>query len=223
MPKKCPKCQAENPDAGTVCNACGWLLAMPHEPAAAAPGPTGAAAQPPLGPPAEETGHPSEKLLWKGRAAYKSTLDLWLLWCLAGLAAGTLYFWIDPDNSPRIRSLVGVLALVVIFPPGLWLLVKMLWARWATGYRLTEERLFIDRGIISRTTDQTELIRIDDVRVRQGPIDRILGVGDVIVFSTDATDGSLVVRGVKNPTMVAEHIRTHMRRLRKRGLYVESL
>ncbi len=90
-------------------------------------------------------------------------------------------------------------------------------------YRLTDQRLFIEKGILSQTIDQTELIRVDDVRVHKSLVDRVLGMGTIEVLSTDASDRSVTITGVKDAEAVAEHIRVHMRSLRSRSLFVENL
>ena len=102
---------------------------------------------------------------------------------------------------------------------GGWIMARVLRQR----YRLTGQRLFIERGILSQTIDQTELIRVDDVRVRKTVVDRVFGLGSIDVLSTDVTDRTVVMEGVKNADEVAEHVRTRMRALRSRSLFVERL
>ncbi len=94
---------------------------------------------------------------------------------------------------------------------------------WALGYRLTTERMFTERGIISRTIDQIELIRVDDIRVRQTLIDRVFGLGSVDVLSTDFTDRAIIIEGIRDAHQVAEMIRSHMRSARQHSLFIESL
>ena len=83
--------------------------------------------------------------------------------------------------------------------------------------------MFIGRGILSRTIDQAELIRIDDVRIHKSLLNRMTGVGSVELFSTDASDRQVTIWGVQKPEELAESIRDQMRRLRQRSLFVESL
>ena len=64
---------------------------------------------------------------------------------------------------------------------------------------------------------------MDDVRVTQGLVDRIVGCGTVEVISTDMSDARLNLVGVADPDKIAEHIRQCMRTLRKKSLFVENL
>jgi len=81
----------------------------------------------------------------------------------------------------------------------------------------------LERGILSQTIDQTELIRVDDVRVRKSLLDRVFGLGDVEITSTDASDRLVVLEGIRDPDQVAEDIRSRMRSLRKSSLFIENL
>lgn len=90
-------------------------------------------------------------------------------------------------------------------------------------YRLTSQRLFIERGILSQTVDQLELVRVDDVRISKTFLNRIFGTGTVEVMTTDASDRKISLVGVAGPEDVAEAIRTHVRVSRQRSLYVENI
>ena len=129
------------------------------------------------------------------------------------LIAGTVWFG---SASLPYTAVVIMLAVLV---QGIRIAAVIL----GTRYRLTTERLFVERGLIRQTIDQTELIRVDDVRVRKLMVDRILGLGSIDVLSTDQTDPRVVVTGVAEADKVAEMIRRHMRALRRRSLFVENL
>jgi hypothetical protein len=71
--------------------------------------------------------------------------------------------------------------------------------------------------------DQTELIRVDDVRVKKSMMDRLFGLGSVETLSTDQTDRETMIAGIAEPDKVAEAIRARMRTMRKKSLFVENL
>ena len=76
-------------------------------------------------------------------------------------------------------------------------------------YRLTEQRLYVHQGFLTRTSDSIELITIDDVRLVQTLMDRLFngGVGSLVIFNTvDKTDKQLVIKGVDRPREVFEKI-----------------
>ena len=80
---------------------------------------------------------------------------------------------------------------------------------WTIRYRLTDQRLYIHRGLLTRTSDSMELIHIDDVRLVQTLVDRLLngGVGSLIIMcSADKTDKQLVLQGIDEPREIFEKI-----------------
>ncbi|MCH8913270.1 MAG: PH domain-containing protein [Planctomycetes bacterium] len=157
----------------------------------------------------------SEEDLWQGRSSWKFYADLILVAAGWTVIAGIVWF-----TTPRWLGWI-----VVFMALAGWVYVA---GRVAHGmlnyhYRLTTQRLFIERGVLSRTIDQAELIRIDDVRIHKSLMNRMTGVGSVELFSTDASDRQVTIWGVEKPEELAESIRDHMRRLRQRSLFVESL
>jgi uncharacterized membrane protein YdbT with pleckstrin-like domain len=77
------------------------------------------------------------------------------------------------------RLVVGA---VVILALMLWLVVPVL--RWrTTTYELTTRRLKVRGGIVARHGRDIPLARINDVSFQQGPLDRLLGSGRLVVES----------------------------------------
>lgn len=80
---------------------------------------------------------------------------------------------------------------------------------WTIRYRLTDQRLYVHLGLLTRTSDSMELIYIDDVRLVQTLTDRFIngGVGSLIIFcSADKTDKKLVLKGIDKPQEIFEKI-----------------
>ena len=163
-----------------------------------------------------------EEDLWKGRFSAKASshhLFFWFIW-----AAVLVIIWMR--LSPETKE--GAFAFWVVTGAGGVPLLYIIWSimvlKLGTRYRLTTHRLFRERGIISRRMDEIELIRVDDVSVRQNILQRIFNVGVVTVIApTDATEPRLELVGISNPIEVKEQIRTYVRKRRDRSLHVESL
>ncbi len=170
----------------------------------------------------EGAGLGEEREVWRGRMSWKNLAGQWFLW-----GAGTLLLiWLwwrlrTPDSG----AWFGWLVLIVILGAAAAMFVRGALRVYGTHYRLTSQRLFIERGILSRTTDQTELYRVDDVRTHQSLLNRVFGVGDVeLVAPSDPTQPSIRIVGIEGPAAVAEHVRTQSRALRmKRSLFVEQM
>jgi membrane protein YdbS with pleckstrin-like domain len=169
-----------------------------------------------------------EEDIWAGRTDYKHFAGRIALFILCSVFVIVGVFWwrgnVDEGADPKFTfgaallwSLVGIVVCALIF------LMKVAMIVLGHRYRITTQRLFVERGILSQTIDQTELVRVDDVRVFKSVMDRIFHLGTVELLSTDATDTKMVIDGVKDAEKVAEHIRSAMHRLRRRSLYVEHL
>jgi uncharacterized membrane protein YdbT with pleckstrin-like domain len=59
-------------------------------------------------------------------------------------------------------------------------------------YTLTNERLIKESGIFSKSTDEIELFRIKDTKVKSTFFQRLVGYGDIQIISTDITDNFLI-------------------------------
>jgi len=158
----------------------------------------------------------AEKHLWKGRTdvrhfggsilVFVAAAAMLMIATLGWMPAGG-WFW----------------CFVVIVAVGLFGAFRIALRILGTRYRLTTERLFIDRGIIRQTIDQIELIRVDDLRVTKGLIDRVFGLGNVEILSTDFTDKDIKIDGVADADAIAELIRVRMRTARRKSLFIENL
>ncbi len=73
-----------------------------------------------------------------------------------------------------------------------------------TKYSLTEEKLLIDTGVLSKNQEEIRLYRITDFSVRQSLLQRIFGVGDILVSSSDNLQHEFVIREVKKPYDIKE-------------------
>lgn len=90
-----------------------------------------------------------------------------------------------------IRLAVGVGALLAAL---VWFGVPFL--RWRmTTYELTSRRLSLREGVITRSGHDVPLTRISDVAFTQGPFERLLGCGKLIVESA-GEHGQVVLKEI---------------------------
>ena len=76
----------------------------------------------------------------------------------------------------------------------------------ATTYTITNRRLNIKRGIVSREVQETRLERVQNVNYNQSVYQRVMQIGDVD-FDTAATDDyNFVFYGVANPADVVHEV-----------------
>lgn len=73
-----------------------------------------------------------------------------------------------------------------------------------TKYSVTEEKLLINTGFLSKTEEEIRLYRITDFSVKQTLIQRIFKVGNILISSSDNTQGELIICDVKKPYEIKE-------------------
>jgi hypothetical protein len=83
-------------------------------------------------------------------------------------------------------------------------------------YRVTTERVRILTGLLGRNHEDIELARVKDVDWKQGLSERMLGIGDILLNTADATRPQAVLRNVKHPEQVHEIIRRAVLEVRKK-------
>lgn len=99
---------------------------------------------------------------------------------LALIIAATLaVLLLLPKLVLAARLVIGGVALVAAI---IWFAVPLLrW--WTTSYELTNRRLRLRAGVLTRTGRDFPLSRISDVSFAQGLMDRVLGCGRLVVES----------------------------------------
>lgn len=87
-------------------------------------------------------------------------------------------------------------------------------------YELTTQRIRIIRGLLGRSIEEIELVRVRDTSVSQHVGERALNVGDVTVVSNDPRNPEYVLNNIPNPSDVREMIRrATMAEKQRRGLH----
>ena len=78
--------------------------------------------------------------------------------------------------------------------------------RLSTRYTLTNERLKVTKGLLSKSVDEIELFRIKDTKVHQSFLNRLVGIGHIDVTSSDNT-GMIRINNLPKATDRREEIR----------------
>jgi len=121
--------------------------------------------------------------------------------------------------TPSLWSRGGVLALCIL---GAVLVVPIFIGLWIvlvvknTRYTLTSERMMLTTGVLNRKTDNLELYRVTDLTLSQSFFQRLVGIGNIHLVSTDRTTPTLDIRGVRQHTHIADTLRDLSEKLRHR-------
>jgi uncharacterized membrane protein YdbT with pleckstrin-like domain len=102
---------------------------------------------------------------------------------------------------PEVRLLVTLAGLAVA---GLWMIVG--WVRWSsTSLTVTDHRVVLESGILSRESKVIPLDRIQDVSTRQSLSGRLFGYGTVEIDAAGPT-GSELLDHVPDPHQLRDQV-----------------
>jgi len=92
--------------------------------------------------------------------------------------------------------------------------------RRAVRYRLTQQRLEVERGILGRRYESIDLWRVRDVVLEQTLLERMRGVGRITVLSTDQVEPELTVGPVASAKRLYDRLRDAVAAARKEARVV---
>ncbi len=140
---------------------------------------------------------PGERVIFQGHPSWRAILGFYLKGIAIAALAGLLVKLFGADD--------GTVFLIVLVVVGLTVLAGFV-KRVATTYTITDRRLNIKRGIVSREVQETRLERVQNVNYRQSVYQRVMQIGDVD-FDTAATDDyNFVFAGVADPEDVVHRV-----------------
>lgn len=139
---------------------------------------------------------PGEQVIFEGHPSWRAILGFYLKGILVAIVLGVIAKLAFGDGEAFL-VILAILAITVLIG-----FVK----RVATTYTITNRRLNIKRGIISREIQETRLERVQNVNYRQSVYQRLMQIGDVD-FDTAATDDyNFVFTGVADPGEVVHAV-----------------
>lgn len=159
----------------------------------------------------------AEAVLWSGHTS--QWVHFWFYFFCMLLAAGIVVaatVFAPPTG--------GLTYLALVLPAGLW--IVRWWVTKCTTYELTSQRLRIRTGVLNRRVDELELYRVKDYAMEQPFLLRLVGLGNVTMITSDATNPSVLISAIPDVETVREKLRaavqTERDRKRVRELDVDS-
>lgn len=192
----CTKCGRQNSDDAVYCQQCGTLLEPEEETRVAR---RATAAESARDGRSTEIFSVSPTLMFV-KAGYAAAILAALL--LAALIAAVL-----PGVSPWVGVVVGMALLLI---PAFYHFRQKL-----VCYRLTESTVEVDTGLVSRRTQNIPLQRIQDVTVSSTILQRLLGLGDLVIDNASEHGGKIVLKNINSPRKYADLLLRQMHRLER--------
>lgn len=206
----CTRCGEENKDTAVFCRKCGEATGVETE-TRVVPRPASSAEYIPpqqnadlsiqKGAEQEATIFSITPTLLFVKAGYVATAlaALFLVAIASAFAAAIVPVW-----------LAVVLGLLLFAVPGYYHLKQKL-----VRYTLTDSKLEIDSGLISRNTRNIPIRRIQDVTISTNVFQRLLGFGDVVIDNASEEGGKVILKNINSPREHADMMLKQMHRIER--------
>ena len=139
-----------------------------------------------------------ENVMFEGHPSWRAILGFYLKGIVIAAVAGAIAYLVSGHNS-------GTTFLVVLVIIALTILVGFI-KRVTTTYTITNRRLNIKRGLISREVQETRLERVQNVNYNQSLYQRIMQIGDVDFDTAGTGDYDFTFAGVGDPQEVVQRV-----------------
>jgi len=92
----------------------------------------------------------------------------------------------------------------------------------STHYKVTNQRILIEYGIFSKSLQEIDMRSVDDTEFHQTFLERIFGIGEVWIVSTDKITPRVVLHAIHEPRNTRELIRATAYQVSQRQLFTRS-
>lgn len=122
---------------------------------------------------------------------------------LKSFAISTLIIAIIVTVAILTKTNLVVVALIIPVVYALWKYFEIR----STRLRITDQRIIIRKGILNKTTNETELYRVRDSSIEEPVLYRMFGCGNIVLYTTDEADATLRLTAYKKPHWVKDQVR----------------
>jgi uncharacterized membrane protein YdbT with pleckstrin-like domain len=140
--------------------------------------------------------HPGERVIFEGHPSWRAILGFYLKGLLIAVILGVI---------AKLASGSGTAFLVILVVLALTVLIGFV-KRVATIYTITDRRLNIKRGIVSKEVQETRLERVQNVNYSQSAYQRLMQIGDVDFDTAAGDDYNFIFAGVADPGEVVHKV-----------------
>ncbi len=150
-----------------------------------------------------------ERQIWSGSPSQWLNFQAFLLGGIVALliaAAMVVVSSARPEDLGGLKTQeLGALALLLVVD-ALILLKRYLDVRYRV-YEISNQRVRLTRGILSRRTDGLELYRVDDTLLFQPFLLRLIGKGNIQLVTSDRTNPIMLIEAIPQPRWLWDQLR----------------
>jgi uncharacterized membrane protein YdbT with pleckstrin-like domain len=153
-----------------------------------------------------------EETLWRGRPSARVLIGRALA-AVVVLAVGGFITW-GLQAGPIGWTITALTVLVIVIALAIrWIQLR------ATLYAISNQRVIVERGILSKSVEEIDLRYIEDTRFFQSFLERILGIGNVTLVSADKTTPTFVLFHITEPRQIRELVRSQAYQVSQRQVF----
>lgn len=208
----CPDCGRDVSTLATACPHCGR------------PSPSGFA---PIGAPAAGAAPAmEEETLWRGSPSWRVLIAKIALMIVTVIVVPSAAWFIskltaDIEMGGRITKIGWwVTAILLLWQIGAFLFALM--RLQSTLYTITSQRVMFEQGILSKSLNEIDLRSVDDTQFVQSVTERLLGIGNVTLVSSDKALPMTTLHGVHDPRNLREIIRSRAYQVSQRQVFTRA-
>jgi uncharacterized membrane protein YdbT with pleckstrin-like domain len=138
-----------------------------------------------------------EQVIFEGHPSWRAILGFYLKGIVIAAVIGAIAKLVGASSATVFLIVLVIIALTVLIG-----FIK----RVTTTYTITNRRLNIKRGLVSREVQETRLERVQNVNYNQSLYQRIMQIGDVDFDTAGTGDYDFVFVGVADPEKVVQRV-----------------
>ena len=164
----------------------------------------------------------SEEIFYEGAVLHRTFIGehlMYGLFVLFGFGFGVIWGW--GMNKAPFLLWVGLAMMVAGVGASLVRVIKTSSLRW----KITDQRVQTERGIISKNVEVLQLWRIEDIQYSQGLMQRLLNEATIKLTTSDHSTPIISITGLTNHRALYEKLRdaVEKRRRENRVMAVEQV
>ncbi|MEA2238339.1 MAG: hypothetical protein QOC81_3063 [Thermoanaerobaculia bacterium] len=207
----CPDCGRDVSTLATACPHCGR------------PSPAGFA---PIAAPAAGSPAMVEETLWQGSPSWRILLGKVVVMILTAVLVPLAASFIsshtaDLEMSGRIMKYGWWVTVILLLWQVITFLIAMMRLQ-STLYTITSQRVMFEQGLFAKSLNEIDLRSVDDTQFFQSFMERLLGIGNVSLVSSDKALPMTMLRGVHDPRKLRELIRSRAYQVSQRQVFTRA-
>lgn len=180
-----------------------------------------------------------ERELWQGTPSAKALLGAIVAAVLFSLAVClavyfayrpliTLLAGISPELGQDLELHRDTVFLVALALVAIVVGVRLARLGWRLAvlkshrYRITNQRVVIESGVLAKRIDELDMRTVEDLDFRQSALERLLHIGDITLISSDRSDARTRLVGIAQPRELRELLRNAAYQATHRQLFTRQ-